>query len=157
MFFYSSFSFVPMDCHTLHVFQASRRVSNDKKAAQRKSSGQNKGGTAAAAAAAANAAAAAPRKSSSSAAAPRESTSIGAIGPAVVGQDGGVQDVEQRVADVFVAFASSVAKVRETRAGMDAAGTVWSVGAGLRFDILFGGQPGAAWNCVHCKEAKIFL
>lgn len=87
--------------------QAVKRVSGDKKPAQRKSSGANKGGAAATATSAA-----APRKSSSSAAAPRESTSIGAIGPAVLGQDGSVQDVEQRVADVFVAFASSVAKVR---------------------------------------------
>lgn len=34
------------------------------------------------------------------------------MAPAVVGAESGVQDVEQRVADVFVAFASSVAKVR---------------------------------------------
>lgn len=94
--------------------QAARRVSNhkDKKPAQRKPSGTNKGGAAAAAAATA-----APRKSSSPAAAPRESTSIGAIGAAVVGADGSVQDVEQRVADVFVAFASSVAKVTEPQRG----------------------------------------
>lgn len=96
-------SFIPLGCHNLNVFQAARRVSNDKKPAQRKSSGANKG--------TATTAADAPRKSSSSAAAPRESTSIGAIGAAVVGEDGSVQDVEQRVADVFVAFASSVAKV----------------------------------------------
>eukprot|EP00903_Cladosiphon_okamuranus_P014895 g13793.t1 len=80
-----------------------RRVSNDKNPARRKSSGANKGGAAATPAAS-------PRKKSSSAAAPRESTSIGAIGAAAVGEDGSVQDLEQRVADVFVAFASTVAK-----------------------------------------------
>lgn len=81
------------------------RRSSDKKPAQRKSSGKGGAGGAAA-----------PRNlssSSSSAAAPRESTSGGATGPAVAGggADGNAQDVEQRVADVFVAFASSVAKV----------------------------------------------
>lgn len=93
--------------------QTAHRDPNGKKPAQRKSSGN--GGTAAtpSTAAAAAPASPSPRKSSSTSSTPvpRESTSIGVVAPAVVGADGSIQDVEQRVADVFVAFASSVAKV----------------------------------------------
>ncbi|CBN76132.1 flagellar associated protein [Ectocarpus siliculosus] len=95
--------------------ETARRASGGKTTAQRKSSTQGKGAATATASSAAaprksSSSAAAPRKSSSSAA-PRGSASIGPIGPAAIGADGSVQDVEQRVADVFVAFASSVAKV----------------------------------------------
>ncbi|CAM9978027.1 unnamed protein product, partial [Ectocarpus sp. 12 AP-2014] len=94
--------------------EAARRASGGKTTAQRKSSAQGKGAAAATASSASvprksSSSAATPRKSSSSAA-PRGSASIGPIGPAAIDADGSVQDVEQRVADVFVAFASSVAK-----------------------------------------------
>ncbi|CAM9657725.1 unnamed protein product [Scytosiphon promiscuus] len=91
--------------------EAARRSSNGKKPAQRKSSGKA-GASATAADGAAAPTAASPRKSSSTSStpAPRESTSTSRADPAAIGADGSAQDVERRVADVFVAFASSVAK-----------------------------------------------
>ncbi|CAM9859395.1 unnamed protein product, partial [Hapterophycus canaliculatus] len=91
--------------------EAARRASNGKKPAQRKSSG--KGGAAATASTAAAAPArTSPRKSSSTSSTPSPSgsTSIGSVSPTVDGANGSVLDMEQRVADVFVAFASSIAK-----------------------------------------------